>query len=234
MKVTTTYGSGGPRAKGFSWSFSKLKNFETCPKRYWHIDVAKDIKEPEGEALVFGNMLHDALANRIGKGTPLPKSFESYEPWAEKMVHGKDKGAVVLVEQKLAIDKDYGAVSFFDNTAWFRGVADVIKIAGPVALVADWKTGKIVEDSQQLALIAACVFAHHPSVQKIRSEFIWLKEDATTRIDVTRSDIVKMWAGLTPRISALEEAHKTTTFPPKPSGLCRRFCPVTVCPHCGT
>src|SRR5205807_2231069 len=77
----------------------------------------------------------------------------------------------ILVEQQLAINADFGPVPWFDSAAWFRGIGDVIKIVGPVALIVDWKTGKIVEDSQQLALMAACVFAHHPEVQKVRSEF---------------------------------------------------------------
>ena len=46
MQVTTTRN----KPKSFAWSYSKLKNFETCPKRSWHLDVARDIKEPEGEA----------------------------------------------------------------------------------------------------------------------------------------------------------------------------------------
>jgi hypothetical protein len=116
----------------------------------------------------------------------------------------------------------------------FRGVADVLKINGPVALAIDWKTGKIVEDSQQLALMAACIFAHHPGVQKIRTEFAWLKEDASSRADFDRNEMARMWANLWPRIEALERAHKTTTYPAKPGALCRRWCPVKSCPHHGT
>lgn len=102
-----------------------------------------------------------------------------------------------------------------------------------MALVADWKTGKILEDSVQLALMAQCVFAHHPEVQRVRSEFIWLKEDATTRADFSREDMVKLWVSLNPRIAALEHAHNTTTYPAKPGSLCRRWCPVKACPHHG-
>jgi hypothetical protein len=56
-----------------------------------------------------------------------------------------------------------------------------VKIAGPVALIVDWKTGKVLENSEQLALMAQCVFAHFPQVMKVRSEFVWLQFDATTR-----------------------------------------------------
>ena len=44
---------------------------------------------------------------------------------------------------------------------WYRGIADVLKIAGSVALAVDWKTGKVIDDAPQLALLAACIFAHH-------------------------------------------------------------------------
>jgi hypothetical protein len=218
------------KPKPFAWSYSRLKNFESCPKRHWHCDIAKDVKEEESEQLLYGNALHDALAKRIGKDVPLPHPFKDLEPWAERILTGQGK---VLVEQKLAITKDFGPCDFFDKAAWFRGVGDVIKIIGPVALILDWKTGKIVEDSQQLALMAACVFAHHPEVMQVRSEFIWLKEDATTRADFKKEDMAGMWAGLWPRIEALETAHKTTTYPAKPGFLCKRWCPVRQCPHNG-
>jgi hypothetical protein len=226
MQIVTTRN----KPKSFAWSYSKLKNFETCPKRYFHVDVERSIKEEEGESLLWGNAVHKALAERVEKNTPLPKGMEPYEKWAERMQTG---GGKILVEQKLAINADFGPESWFSDNAWFRGIGDVIKIVGPVALVADYKTGKILEDGSQLALMAACVFAHHPDVQKIRSEFIWLKEDATTRADFARTDMPNVWRGILPRVETLKVAHDTLSFPPKPGGLCRTFCPVSQCPHHG-
>ena len=226
MQVTTTRN----KPKPFAWSYSKLKNFETCPKRHWHVDVARDIKEPEGEALLWGNAVHKALAERVENDKPLPKSMVQFESWATRVLTGDGK---VLVEQKLAINKEFGPESWFSDNAWFRGIGDVIKIVGPVALIMDYKTGKIIEDGSQLALMAACVFAHHPEVRKVRSEFIWLKDDASSRADFTREGMAQVWRGLWPRIETLEHAHETTSFPAKPGGLCKRYCPVNVCPHHG-
>ena len=113
------------------------------------------------------------------------------------------------------------------------GEADVLIVNPPVALAIDYKTGKVLEDSQQLALMAACVFAHYPAVQAIRTEFWWLKEDATSRDDFRRSDMPEMWRGIWPRIVALKQAHDTMTFPPKSGGLCKRYCPVVSCPYHG-
>jgi RecB family exonuclease len=224
--------------KPFAWSYSRLKNFEACPKRHWHIDIARDVKEAEGEALTWGNAVHKALANRIANGTALPVSMTHYEKWVTPLLTPQGN---ILVEQQLAIDADFGPTKWFSKDAmkagmsepWYRGVADVIKIVGPVALIIDWKTGKIVEDSQQLALMAACVFAHHPDVQKVRSEFIWLKEDARTRGDFHRNEMAAMWRSLWPRIEVLRDAHETTSYPAKPCYLCRSWCPVSACPHHG-
>lgn len=219
------------KPKSFAWSYSKLKNFESCPKRSWHLDIAKDVKDEESEHIAYGNAVHKALAARIGdERTALPEPFKGLEKWAERVLKSDGK---IYVEQQLAITSDFGQTTWFGSDAWYRGIADVIKIVGPVALAMDWKTGKVLEDGVQLALMAQCVFAHFPEVQKIRTEFIWLKEDATTRADFTREDMVKVWAGVLPRVKMLEEAHKMTTFPPKPGNLCRKWCPVTQCPHQG-
>lgn len=227
MQVTTVRN----KPKSFAWSYSKLKNFESCPKRHWHLDIARDIKEEEGEALIWGNMVHKALAEAVEGKAELPNTMKDYQKWVDRITSGGN--STILVEQKLAIRKDFSACSWFDNDAWYRGIGDVIKIVGPVALICDYKTGKILEDGSQLALMAACVFAHHPNIQKVRSEFIWLKEDATTRADFSRDDMADIWRGLWPRIEALENAHNTTSYPAKPGPLCKRWCPVSVCPHHG-
>lgn len=229
--AVTTYNKPRP----FAWSFSKLKNYETCPKRHYHVDVARDVREPESEELKFGNALHDALAKRLGPGkTKLPSGYEQYEPYAAKVDLPPGANGMLLVEQKLAITKDYAPCDWKSNVAWYRGIADVLKIVGPVALLVDWKTGKVSEESQQLVLAAACVFAHYPQVQKIRAEFVWLKFDATTREDISRTDMPMMWANLMPRIAELQAAHERVIYPPKPGYLCRRHCPVAKCPHHGT
>ena len=218
------------KPKAFAWSYSKLKNFESCPKRYYNVDVAKVVKEEESEQLQYGNALHKALAEAISGKAPLPKPYASFQSWVDKVTRTEGK---ILVENQLAITQELGATEWFAKDAWYRGIADVIKIVGPVAVVIDWKTGKILEDGVQLALMAQCVFAHHSSIEKIRTEFVWLKEDATTRADFTRSDMHNVWAGLLPRVKHLEDAHGGANFPPKPGHLCRRWCPVSSCPHHG-
>jgi len=248
MSIVTSFDGGTykPKPKPFSWSYSKLKNFEACPKRHYNVDIIKSFKEEEGEALQWGNAVHKALAARCGPSeVALPKHMSGYEKWCARVTSpGNDPGTpTILVEQQLAIDEDFGPTKWFDSDAkkaglalpWYRGIADVLKFnsIGTAALAIDWKTGKIIDDAPQLALLAACIFAHHPKVQKVRSEFIWLKEDASTRQDLARAEMAPIWSGLWPRIENLKHAYETLDYPAKPGFLCRRYCPVTSCPHHG-
>lgn len=225
--ATTTYN----KPKAFAWSYSKLKNFATCPKRYYEVDVTKHFQEDESDILKWGNQVHAAMAQRLlPSQVTLPVAMEQYEPWALKIesIPGNR-----LVEQKYAIDELMQPVEWFARDVWFRGIADVLVLATPVAIAIDWKLGKILEDSQQLALMAACVFAHYHDIQAVRTEFVWLKDDATTREDFKRSDLPKIWLNVMPRVKELKHAHETMQFPVKPSRLCRNYCPVSSCEHHG-
>jgi|SRR5579859_3678619 len=222
--------------KPFSWSYSRLKNFETCPKRHYHYDVAKDVKEPDSEQLFEGNTLHKQAADYLSNGKELPSGRKVLKSWCDRILAGcQALNAKLLVEQKLAITSDFGACPWFGDQAWFRAIGDVVAVSGDgsVGLIVDWKTGKILEDSCQLALAAACVFAHYPSVQRVRSEFVWLAHDANTPEVFTRQGIVDMWRSVWPRIAELKRAYETQSYPAKPGRLCRKWCAVEKCPHHG-
>ena len=51
-----------------SWSFSSLKLFDQCPKKYYHLRVAKDYREVESEAMLYGNEFHRAAENYVSGG----------------------------------------------------------------------------------------------------------------------------------------------------------------------
>jgi hypothetical protein len=224
--VTTRHGP-----KPFTWSYSRLKNFEACPKKHYEVDITKKAKEEESDQLMWGSQVHKAMDLRCGdKRTPLPKAMELYEPWAQKIV---TPGSNYFVENSMALTKDFAPCGYFDPGVWFRAKVDLIKITGRVALIVDWKTGKIKDDSVQLALSAACVFAKFPELKAVRSEYVWLQENATTSQTFKPADMPSMWRSIWPRIEALEHAHNTTTYMAKPGGLCRSWCPVRSCPHNG-
>lgn len=218
--------------KEFAWSYTKLNNYETCPRRHEHVDVLKDVDEGESEHLIWGNQVHAAAAAWLEKGTPLPPGMEYLTEWLTRIKAGAEGGRL-LTERQLAMTRDQKPCGWFDRKTWVRAKADALTLKGPVALSVDWKTGKIIEDSVQLQLVGALLFVHYPEIKKIRSSFIWLKENAETTVHMSRDDLPTIWSGLHPRVESLELAALKGEYPPKPGYLCKSWCPVSSCEYFG-
>ena len=224
--------------KPFSFSWSKIKNYRTCPKRHYEIDIAKNYKE-EGDnpALKWGNEVHEAMAKFIGKGVKLPTLVDRYEAWPTNVRKlAAMPGVDCLVEQKLAIGKDFKAASFFSNDAWFRAVADVLLLIkeSKAAITIDWKTGgKVQPEFEQLALSSQTVFATYPWVEEVLAIYVWFGHDTQSPKIYRKADMPAVWNELWPVITEMTDAAKTTTYPAKPSGLCKNYCKVTNCPYHG-
>ena len=109
------------KAKQTAWSFSRLNSFETCPKKFWHTSVRKDVIEPESEHMRYGKEVHKALELRVGKDRPLPLHLRHLENHAIKLVSSKGQK---LTEQQLAIDSN------FEPCDWFSKKSAVITARG--------------------------------------------------------------------------------------------------------
>lgn len=223
--------------KPFTWSWSKLKNYRTCPKRHYELDIAKSIKEEPSEQLTWGNQFHDAMAKYIDKGVELPVTMKRYQERPDGVIRMRDWGHyTVLVEQKLAMDREFQATSYFDNHTWFRAVADVLMISPDnlVAFTIDWKTGnKVNPEFEQLALSSQTVFAHYPKVETVVGYYNWAGHDMETKQVYTRDKMLETWSHILPEVKQMEAAAKNMDYPPKPSGLCKHYCPVVSCPYHG-
>lgn len=208
------------------WSYSALTSFETCPKRYYHIKVAKDVKDAPGEAAMWGSTVHKHLEDRLRDGTSLPVSIKQYEGLVAPIANSK---GTILIEQQMAVTKDLTPTEWGSSAAWCRGIVDagVIHLSQSRALLLDWKTGKRKVDNDQLMLFAGLAFSHYPSLQVVNTGFVWIKENKIDKQEFTREEIPKIWMTFVPRVARLERAYETTIFPPKPSGLCARYCPVS-------
>jgi PD-(D/E)XK nuclease superfamily len=218
--------------KPFTWSFSRLKNYETCPRRHNEVDNLKNFVEEAkpGGPLHWGNAVHKALANALKGASPLPKEMEAYQKWVDAVLAGPGK---LFVEEKYALTRTFEPTPYWAPNVWYRGVGDVVRINGDLGLVVDWKTGKILEDSVQLFLMAQCIFSHFPTVEYVRSEYIWLKENCTTEEQFSRKSVAGNWLVILDRVRTLEQAAIDKNYPPKPGRLCKRYCPVTTCQYHG-
>lgn len=218
--------------KQTAWSYSRLNNFETCPKKFWHLFVKKDVFEPEGEAISYGKQVHKALELRVAKKKPLPLNLRYLEKYANKLASASGEK---LTEQQLAIDNNFEPCDWFSKQAWCRAIIDLTVVSPPHAVVVDYKTGRISDDFTQLRLAGALLMLHMPELQTVDLAYLWTKDKKLTKADepLKRDDIKNVVLELMPRIKRYEKAHRTESFPARPGYLCRRYCPVKQCPHHG-
>lgn len=217
-------------APGFAWSYSQLKNYETCPKRYYHYNVEKDVKEPESDQIREGNNLHKHFENRILHQTPLPLGYGQYEKLLAKVLNAPGQ---TYGEQKLAMTAEFQPVAYFGKGVWFRTVIDVAKVQPTTASVIDWKTGKVKEDTTQLQLMAAMLFCHMPLLERVKAALIFIGHDHVEPAEYVRSDLAEIWGEILPRVKKVRDSRASMEFPPRPSGLCKKYCAVTSCPYHG-
>lgn len=217
-----------------AWSFSSLNAFETCPKQYYHYKVAKDTPEPPGEAAMWGTRFHTAAENYIKTGELEPE-FMQYKDYFDSVIsRGRDAGCTMLPEQKMALNRDMQPCDWFASDVWVRGIIDVLILTDRgTAFAEDWKTGKKKPGSEQLKLFALLVFAHYPEVELCVTTYRWVQDKTGTTDVFHRNQAAEMWQTFLPKLKVFAHAFKTENFPPKPSGLCKRYCAVTSCDYCG-
>lgn len=206
-----------------AWTYSQLESFETCPKRHYHLRVARDVVEPPSPHQEWGTKVHTAFENAINKGDPLPEGMQQWQALATKL---QALSGEKLTEHRFAIDRNFQPVDW--KSSWSRGIADLVVVRGTQAAVLDYKTGKR-KPSEQLALYANYAFHHFPQVKSVRTGYVWLsaKKIEWNLFDV--DSVSRTWQSFLPRVNRLEAAHEGGLWPVRPSGLCRGWCPVLHC-----
>lgn len=213
--------------KPFAWSFTGLSDYESCPKKFYHLRVAKDVKDEDSAFSAEGKEIHEAFYKYVFKDKELPLSLNRFASMLDKLkaLPGRKDG-----EMKLALNKKFEPRGFFDGDVWVRGVCDFLCVNGDRGLIVDYKTGKEKDDFTQLFLTAAILQQSFPEVEKWTVAYSWTQQGGkmTPRI-VTRGDHADTWNDLLPRVGKIEDALKVTDFPARESGLCG-YCPVSACP----
>ena len=94
---------------------------------------------------------------------------------------------------------------------------------------------QILSIEGKLKLFAALAFAMYPWVQRVVTGFIWLKVEKFDKEVFTRDQLPEIWNEFMPRLSRVATAYDQDKWLPKPSGLCKNWCPVgrSLCEHCG-
>jgi hypothetical protein len=205
------------------------------------VKVSKEVDDPPGPAMGRGRVVHKAFEDRIKQHVSLPGSLAAHEPIVKRL-ETLAIGGKMEAETQMALDQNYRPVKWFGrgpNAPWVRAITDVSVFKKTKAFVGDWKTGKRKSESTQLRLSAVVMFAVHPWLEEIRNSFIWLDEPnpklRLTSETYHRDESAAIWREFLPRVARLEAAHTNNQWPKRPSGLCKRHCPVprAKCEHSG-
>ena len=214
-------------------SYSSVKDFEGCPRRFHTVRILKQFKSKDTEATLYGTAVHKALEDYVQDGLAIPAKFAQFQKFAEPLANME---GIVYCEREMAITSDFRPAEFFGDDAWFRGVPDYLLVdeAKQTAFVVDYKTGKSSRyaDKGQLELMAAMTFVHHPEVQVVKGALLFLVVGDIIKAKYTRAElpeILSKWAG---RADGINAAMTHGVWNPRASALCR-FCPVESCENHG-
>lgn len=213
-----------------AWSASRLKTFRQCPKKYNHLYVKKDVREPKSEQMKHGDRLHKILERRVGGGQPLPKDFRDLERFAKPFDRFKGH---VMTERQMAVNEDKQPTEWFASDVECRAIADVLAVAEDTLVVIDWKTGKWRRDDiEQIELTCAVALAHYPDVRLAKGALVYVAEEDPDRqmlqAQVNRDGLSRVWQQFAPTVERLSVAMRLDEWEPRPSKLCA-WCPVKSC-----
>ena len=214
----------------FNWSYSSLKTFQQCPKKYYHLKIAKDVKDEGSEATIYGQELHKAAEDFIKDGTPLPPQFAFMQESLDAL--NKIPGEKHC-ELKMGIakrDGKYVACDFFAKDVWWRGIADLVIINGDTAYSVDYKTSKNAKyaDTKQLDLVASALFTHFPQLKTIKSALMFVISKDFIKKEHTSEFKYAYLSHFNFDLMRIETAMKTDVWNAVSSPLCP-YCPVKTC-----
>ncbi len=220
----------GPTTKPIAWSYSALTRYLTCGKQYHHLNVLKDFEDTPSEKSIWGERLHKYMAEMVVRRSEPELAHRSEFAYLAPVI---DRFRAIAgecrVERQVAINNKFKETEWWAEDAWCRGIFDAVWVNGDTAKIVDWKAGRRKVDSRQLKLFALLAFCIYPEVNRVNTAFVWLQSGQIDIEKFKREDFTYLWQDLLPDVRRLEIAHKTQTWIPKPSGLCKGWCPVKSC-----
>lgn len=209
------------RRSSGAWSYSSLKLFEQCPRRYQIEKITHEVESKATFHLRWGNEVHSYVERRVKRLAPLPDFLQHIEPMLTAF---EQSGYACRAEVGFAITAGLQPRSFDDPSAWARGYIDFIAIPGNFdhAYILDWKTGKRRPDAGQLELYALALASL--GIKRSRTAFIWLAHQSADRFDFNENHLPFMLNRFKARAQKLAQAKQEDKWPTKPSALCA-WCP---------
>jgi hypothetical protein len=94
------------------WSYSALKDYEGCARRYHRVRILKEAKQEKTEQILYGEELHKACELYVTDNTPLPSQFLFVKPTVDALLA---KAGRKFAEHKMGVREDATPCGFFDD-----------------------------------------------------------------------------------------------------------------------
>ena len=212
----------------FTWSFSSLKEYINCPKKYQEVRILKNYSFVDTPQTIYGKEVHTALELYVRDGKPLAKNYMRFKKMVDALIAIP---GVKYPEYKMALTKKMEQCDFDDENRWVRGIADLVIVDGDQAYIIDYKTGSNkYPDTKQLKLMAVMAFVCFPKVNKIKAGLLFCMKNSFVQESYTREDIHKSWKSFQTPLDRLTNSYTFNTWTPNPTPLCG-WCPVETCSH---
>jgi len=213
------------------WSYSSISLFQQCPKKYYHLRVAKDIVEPPSEQMRYGLQVHKAAEDYVRDGIPLPPQFSYMQDALDKL---KTMAGDVYCEHRMGLTRDLEPCKFMAKEVWWRGIADLLVVDGNMARIVDYPTGhNTYPDTKQLELLSLATFKHFPEVQVVKAGLLFVVHPSFIKEKYHVDEQEERWRKWVEQSEQLEAAMENDVWNPKQNFTCRGWCPVTSCAHNG-
>ena len=210
----------------FTWSYSSLKEYQNCPKKYHEIRVLKNYTVKETEQMRYGTEVHKALEDYVRDGVELAKNYQRFKPFVDKLISIPGEK---YCEYEMALTYNREPCDFKSEDRWVRGIADLVIVDGDYAFIIDYKTGSNkYPDPKQLRLMALMLFTYFPDVKKIKAGLLFVMHNSFISEEYHRKDMDKSWAMFEQPLKRLETSYDNNKWQANPTPLCK-WCPVESC-----
>lgn len=198
-------------------SHTSLNHYITCPKRFYHLYIAKDAGEKKTYEQNRGITVHEALRRRLQLREPLPKEYAQYEGACLdfERIEGTRH-----VEWKLGVDAHGRACDYSAPAVCFRGVADLCIHTESAAFINDWKNGKTWEDPLELRTLAFLVKARLPALKGVTGAYYWLRTGQMGPFHPVVGDTARTWTDLVKWSVSIATRVNNNDWPADENPLC--------------
>lgn len=218
--------------KTIAWSWSRLNDFEQCPRKFQGKYVTKEFPKGDFDAPHFrkGKAVHKALEDYLSDGVVIPypivykgEKFFVDLKYLTRFLNTLHAAPEKLIEENICFDMNLGRLSWYDKQAWCRVIMDAIVVIGDYALVVDWKTGKVGRHSDQLKLFAAAAFQMYPQVRRVTTAYIWCEHPTTKPLTASYTYEQKddLWHEFGDRAELIQMANESGNWPAKKNMFCK-------------